>query len=108
MSSKGGIVVVAVFKKEACMMLENGRKKVRRVSISKQRQISIPKDFYDALGLEDKAIVEYIGNTIVIRPPVTDIDFSKQILEDLVKEGYEGDHLVKEFLCRKANVKSEM
>lgn len=81
------------------------RNKKKRVSISKQRQISIPKEFYDALGLENEAMVEYVGNAIVIRPPATEIDFSKQILEDLVQEGYEGQELVEEFARRKANIK---
>lgn len=97
--------MVTVAKKEGHTMLENERKKARRVSISKQRQISIPKDFYDALGLENEAMVEYVGNAIVIRPPATEIDFSKQILEDLVKEGYQGDDLVQEFIRRKSNIK---
>lgn len=97
--------MVTIAKKEGRIMLENERKKARRVSISKQRQISIPKDFYDALGLENEAMVEYVGNAIVIRPPATEIDFSKQILEDLVKEGYQGDDLVQEFMRRKSNIK---
>src|SRR5581483_9469566 len=97
--------MITVATKEERTVLENERKKARRVSISKQRQISIPKDFYDALGLENEAMVEYVGNAIVIRPPATEIDFSKQILEDLVKEGYQGDELVQEFMRRKSNIK---
>ncbi|MFD0953090.1 AbrB/MazE/SpoVT family DNA-binding domain-containing protein [Virgibacillus natechei] len=48
------------------------------MKVSKQRQISIPRDFYDALNLNDEAIVEYTDKGIVIRPAVSDeIDFLK-------------------------------
>ncbi|MED3982372.1 hypothetical protein [Priestia megaterium] len=77
----------------------------RRVKISKQRQISIPKEFYDALNLDDEAIVEFTGKEIIIRPAEYEVvDFSEDILKDLVTQGYQGDDLIKEFSRVKSNI----
>ena len=78
---------------------------VRRVKVSKQRQINIPKDFYDALNLTDEAIVEFTGKEIIIRPAEYEIvDFSADILKDLVSQGYSGEELVQKFICIKAGI----
>ncbi len=80
-------------------------KPIRRVKVSKQRQISIPKDFYEALELDDEAIVEFTGQEIIIRPAVVEeIDFSEDILKDLVKQGYSGEKLIQEFSKLKRNI----
>lgn len=78
---------------------------VRRVKVSKQRQINIPKDFYDALNFTDEAIVEFTGKEIIIRPAEYEIvDFSADILKDLVSQGYSGEELVQKFICIKAEI----
>ncbi|WP_143039525.1 hypothetical protein [Planococcus faecalis] len=41
--------------------LDPGKKAKRRVRVSQQRQLSIPKDFYLALGLNDEAVMEFTG-----------------------------------------------
>ncbi|OHX51275.1 hypothetical protein [Planococcus faecalis] len=41
--------------------LKPGKKAKRRVRVSQQRQLSIPKDFYLALGLTDEAVMEFTG-----------------------------------------------
>jgi len=80
-------------------------KKIKRVKISSQRQINIPKDFYESLDLGDEAFVEFTGEEIIIRPATEEIvDFSTDILTDLVKQGYSGDNLIKEF----TRIKSEI
>lgn len=72
--------------------------KIKRVKISSQRQINIPKDFYGALDLGDEALVEFTGKEIIIRPVTEEIvDFSTDILTDLVKQGYSGEDLIREF-----------
>src|SRR5690625_399731 len=79
--------------------------KARRVRISSQRQMNIPKEFYDALNLEDEAIVEFRGKELVIRPAEQEfVDFSADILKDLVAQGYSGDELVKEFTRVKTSI----
>jgi len=80
-------------------------KPVRRVKVSKQRQISIPKDFYDALDLDDEALIEFRGREIVIRSAAfEEIDFSGEILKDLMSQGYAGEELVEEFIRTKSNI----
>lgn len=73
-------------------------KPIRRVRVSKQRQINIPKDFYDALDLDDEALVEFTGKEIIIRSAELEtVDFSVDILNDLTNQGYTGQELIKKF-----------
>lgn len=80
-------------------------KPIRRVKVSKQRQVNIPKDFYDALNLTDEAIIEFNGKELIIRPAEYEVvDFSEDILRDLVSQGYSGQELVNNFSRIKAEV----
>ncbi|MBL4954839.1 AbrB/MazE/SpoVT family DNA-binding domain-containing protein [Neobacillus sp. OS1-32] len=95
----------AILPKGSKAMGELNRKPVRRVKVSKQRQINIPKDFYDALNLSDEALVEFTGKEIVIRPAEYEVvDFSEDILKDLVHQGYSGEELIQRF----SRIKSEI
>lgn len=77
----------------------------KRVKVSKQRQITIPKEYYEALNLTDEAMVEFTGNEIIIRPAEQEyVDFSSDILKDLVSRGYEGDELIVMFDKIKADI----
>ncbi|MEK6453388.1 AbrB/MazE/SpoVT family DNA-binding domain-containing protein [Caldifermentibacillus hisashii] len=77
----------------------------KRVKVSKQRQITIPKEYYEALNLTDEAMVEFTGNEIIIRPAEQEyVDFSSDILKDLVSQGYEGDELIVMFDKIKADI----
>ncbi|WP_342399415.1 AbrB/MazE/SpoVT family DNA-binding domain-containing protein [Weizmannia sp. FSL W8-0676] len=77
----------------------------RRVKISKQRQITIPKDFYDALNFSDEAFVEYNGKEIVIRPAGDEVvDFSEDILQDLIAKGLSGEELLEQFRVMKSEI----
>jgi len=72
--------------------------KPKRVKVSKQRQISIPKEFFDLLNFSDEALVEVSNNTLIIRPAQNEnLDFSEFILKDLIAEGYAGDELLYQF-----------
>lgn len=74
----------------------------KKIAVSAKRQMTIPKQFYDELQLGDEVICEMVDNTLVIRAAQQELDFSEQILQDLVKEGYEaGDTMIKEFTYRK-------
>lgn len=80
-------------------------KPLRRIKVSKQRQINIPKDFYDALDISDEAFIEFTGKEIVIRPAEFEtVDFSEDILKDLVNQGYSGHELVRRFAQVKAEI----
>ncbi len=65
-----------------------------RRNISSKRQVTIPQIFYEELGFEKE--VEFIrrGNELILRPVRDDMDFSKEILEDLVAQGLSGQELI--------------
>lgn len=79
----------------------------KRVRISSQRQFTIPKEFFDDLGLGDEAFIEFNTRSkqLTIKP-TTDatVDFSADILRDLQKEGYTGEELIQKFLEVKSKV----
>ncbi|WP_031548099.1 AbrB/MazE/SpoVT family DNA-binding domain-containing protein [Salinicoccus luteus] len=79
----------------------------KRVTVSSKRQISIPKEFCDALGIENDVILELHNNGIIVRPVKQQIDdFSEELLSDLIDEGYEGQDLKRVFAERKAMISS--
>jgi bifunctional DNA-binding transcriptional regulator/antitoxin component of YhaV-PrlF toxin-antitoxin module len=91
------------------MVEMNRPKKVKRVSVSSKRQISIPKEFFDELQLGSEIQMELYENRLIIKPFVESWeDYSSEILADLVKEGYSGDHLLDEFEYRKAQIPKAM
>lgn len=86
-------------------MRKEDEREIKRVKISKQRQISIPKEYYTALELREEALVEYTGKSIIIRPVTEEnVDFSEFILRDLIEKGYAGEELINQF----KNIKSEI
>lgn len=85
--------------------LDPGKKSKRRVRVSQQRQLSIPKDFYLALGLNAEAFMEFTGKEIIIRPVTfEEVDFSEDILQDLIAQGLSGQELLQKFKKIKANI----
>ncbi|PKR77843.1 hypothetical protein CEY16_07900 [Halalkalibacillus sediminis] len=77
----------------------------KRVRVSKQRQITIPKDFYDASGITDEVTIEFNGKEIIVRKAEYEqVDFSTDILRDLVEQGYEGKQLITKFEEIKAQI----
>jgi len=88
------------------MSMPNRRpKKVKRISVSSKRQISIPKEFYETLNIGDEVNLELYQNQLVIRPIREGFDdFSEEILADLIEEGYSGADLMAEFKNRKAQL----
>ncbi|WP_245799751.1 AbrB/MazE/SpoVT family DNA-binding domain-containing protein [Virgibacillus proomii] len=77
----------------------------KRISVSEKRQITIPKRFFEKLGIKESLICELRDDEIVLRPVPTDDDFSEQILKDLIQEGYDGEFLLTEFKKRKAQIR---
>lgn len=84
----------------------NMRHQFKRVAVSSKRQISIPKEFYQDLSLQDEIIMEKVGNRLIIRPSDydNDVDFTAEILRDLIEEGYPKEQLVEKMKERKANM----
>ena len=68
------------------------------ISISSKRQITIPQQYFDHLGFQNDAECILQKDGIFIRPyRPNQVDFSVQILEDLVHEGYSGEILIEQF-----------
>lgn len=71
---------------------------IKRISVSQKRQITIPIEFYNSVGI-DKEVECYVHNdTIVIRPVrESGGEFDEQILADLIGQGLSGQELLGKF-----------
>jgi len=83
----------------------NRRAKREKRSISSKGQVTIPRAFILELGLEGE--VEFIkrDNELVLRPVRGEMDFSEEILKDLVDQGLSGKELLAEFTAIKNNLR---
>lgn len=81
--------------------------KPKRISVSSKRQITIPLEFCKKLNITNEVECIVKDGTIMIRPVINTMqeNFADLILEDLIKEGYEGENLLKEFKERKEKIK---
>lgn len=79
----------------------------KTISISSKRQITIPLKFFNALGFKNEAECIIQNNGIVIRPVKDNAggEFAEQILSDLIKQGYSGDELLKQFKTAQSKVR---
>lgn len=70
----------------------------KKVKLSKQRQITIPKVYFDALQMQDEVTVELVDGGLLIKPvhKLPD-DFAEQLLESLVEKGLSGQELLEKF-----------
>ena len=82
--------------------------KPKKISVSQKRQITIPKEFFDALKIGDEIECYIEDNCIVIKPVVENSlnDFSEFILQDIIKEGFKGNDILKEFKKRRKKLES--
>ena len=71
----------------------------KTIRISEKRQLTIPQKFFEALGFSSEAECILRGNELVIRPVKEQSggEFAEQILADLIKQGFTGEKLLKEF-----------
>jgi len=82
------------------------KNKEKIVSVSSQRQITIPKEFYERLDIGSSVKVTMEENSIVISPfSFNQDDFSDEILKDLIHEGYSGYELLEKFRDKKNRLK---
>ena len=70
----------------------------KRISVSQKRQITIPIDFYNSVGI-DKEVECYIQNNAIVIRPVRESggEFDEQILADLISQGLSGQELLDKF-----------
>ncbi|EGW37860.1 AbrB/MazE/SpoVT family DNA-binding domain-containing protein [Desulfosporosinus sp. OT] len=70
----------------------------KRISVSQKRQITIPIEFYNEVGIEKEVECYIRNNTIVIRPVrESGGEFDEQILADLISLGLSGEELLTKF-----------
>ena len=70
----------------------------KRIAVSQKRQITLPIDFFNEIGVGDEVECYVHNNSIIIRP-VHDVsgEFDEEILADLIKEGLSGNELFTKF-----------
>jgi len=70
----------------------------KRISVSQKRQITIPVEFFNSLGIEKEVDCFLQNNTIVIRPVrESSGEFDEEILADLISQGLSGQELLAKF-----------
>ncbi len=78
--------------------IERAAMQKRRINVSSKRQITIPLQFYNELGIGSEVECFINDGVLVIRPvPETGGTFAVEILDDLVKQGFKGPELVAKF-----------
>lgn len=86
-------------------MVKHPLTEMKKITVSENRQITIPKRFYEKLGIGHQVICELHEGELVLRPVPKQTDFSEEILKGLVTEGYKDQELLKEFQKRKAQIR---
>ena len=70
----------------------------KRISVSQKRQITIPIDFFNAIGVGAEVECYLRDNALVIRPVREESGaFDEEILADLIAQGLAGDALLTKF-----------
>lgn len=89
------------------LAIQGGLMEKKKVSISQKRQITIPQKFFTLLGFDKEAECIMRGNELIIRPVKENVsgEFATEILEDLIKKGYNGQELLHEFKIMQAKVR---
>ncbi|MEK4231361.1 AbrB/MazE/SpoVT family DNA-binding domain-containing protein [Solibacillus sp. FSL H8-0538] len=76
----------------------------KKVKVSKQRQMTIPKIYFDALGIQEEVTVEMTDEGLLIKPVVKiPDDFAEQLLESMIAKGLSGQELLDKFKEAKNN-----
>ncbi len=82
-------------------MQTTGNKKLvkKRIAVSGKRQITIPIEFYNQLGIENEVECYLQGESLIIRRAIPEAhrEFAEQILADLIAQGLQGEELMKQF-----------
>lgn len=77
----------------------------KRISVSQKRQITIPIEFFNSIGIDKEVDCYLHNNAIVIRPVHENIgEFDEQILADLISQGFSGHELLAKFKKARQNI----
>lgn len=78
---------------------------IKRISVSKKRQITIPQRFFEKLNIGEEVECTMTHSAIIIRPVRNEAEFAEEILKDLIDKGYEGPQLLEQFRKTRAQVR---
>ncbi len=78
----------------------------KRIAVSPKRQITIPIEFFNTIGIGNEVECYLHNNSLVIRP-VRDADgeFDEEILADLIAQGLSGEKLLEKFKKTRRNIR---
>ena len=81
----------------------------KRIAVSQKRQITIPIEFYNSVGI-DKEVECYVQNNAIVIRPVRESsgEFDEQILADLITQGLSGQELLDKFKETRRQVRPAM
>ncbi len=70
----------------------------KRIPVSQKRQITIPIEFCDSVGI-DREVECYVWNNAIVIRPIREGggELDEQILADLISEGLSGQELLERF-----------
>lgn len=78
--------------------MNNENSKNKKIKVSAQRHLVIPKEYYDALKIGEEVTIELHEGHLVIKPVVkVDEDFAENLLEELIAAGLSGEELIAKF-----------
>lgn len=83
----------------------HANREIKRIRVSPAHQITIPQNFYEKLKIGNEVDVELTNDAIVIRPVQEEVDFSKEIIADMIKENVPQYKFVEEFERRKSQIR---
>ena len=76
------------------------------VSVTGNRQITIPIRYYNALNFGKEAECLLTDDAVVIRPLfASDDSFTMEILKDLVSQGYSGNELIEKVESQRGRIR---
>lgn len=82
----------------------NEETEVKKVKVSLEGQLTIPKVFYDVLRIDEEVTVEIIDGNLLIKPiHKLPEDFAEQLLESMIANGLSGEELQERFKEAKRN-----
>ena len=72
--------------------------KSKKIKVSGQRHLVIPKEYYDTLNIGEEVTIELHDGHLMIKPVIkVDEDFAENLLEELIVAGFSGEELVAKF-----------
>lgn len=79
----------------------------KKVSISSERQITIPQKFFSLLGFDAEAECSVRDGELIIRPikPASSGEFDEYILADLISQGLSGNDLLEAFKSERRKIR---